>query len=275
MPEPTHICCDVCNPPSVDAYDERPTTPDVSSPSSPPLTPSKSPNINGKRSLVPSQPTAPTHTPPKQPGPRRGTHLENARTSLFAWRLRTKQARYSPSSITATSLISDATIRSLASARHITTIEAIREHTGWIYAERHGDELLELLKRVDDDEIAKKNTIKAAAAAAREVAASEKAAIALEKREQKAREKAEKDKRRAVEREVKEREKERRKKEREEKVQARIQERADRDAARLLKRQKSSPEGWSSFESSFSLTTPSTSQFTFLSSVISTLYSIQ
>lgn len=155
----------------------RPHTPDNDSGlSSQHTTPSKSADENGKRKL--------TVRPP--PSTRRGPHLEAARTVLEAWRLRTKQRQYTPSSLTAASLLPDSILKVLASSRRIETIDDLRDETSWIYAPRHGTEVLHLLRKVDDDQEAAKRAkanAKKAETAARH--AQEKTKKADERKEKK------------------------------------------------------------------------------------------
>jgi hypothetical protein len=72
------------------------------------------------------------------------------RTILQSWRYNTKYKLYGHSPFTVTGFMPEATLTKLASARHIQTIEDIEQHTSWIYARRHGEDILRALKRVDD-----------------------------------------------------------------------------------------------------------------------------
>lgn len=226
---------------------------------SPPASPSKSTNPNGKRVLMSaSVPLEPTSVKPL--AARRGPLLEQARDVLHAWRLRTKQARYSPSSVTAVSLLPDSVIRSLASARHITDVQALCMHTGWIYAERHGDEVLGILQRIDGAAAAQKEAAKAANAAARLAAANKKLA---EKAAQKAQRLAQKEaeaERQCVEKEVK-------KAERDRKAAEKEQEKQEQERNHTAKRQRAVIEGCSTFRLRPDYSTPTVSEGTSSSNV--------
>ena len=135
-PVPTHVCCDNC-----DGIPVRPSTPMQlhDGASSTHSTPSKSVNENGKRNMTTKPTTA----------RRGGEHLQDARTALESWHFKTKRARYTPSSLTAPSLLPDTVLTTLASASHICTIEDIEDAVTWVYARRHGAEVLAVLAAVD------------------------------------------------------------------------------------------------------------------------------
>ncbi|KAF8816985.1 P-loop containing nucleoside triphosphate hydrolase protein [Phlegmacium glaucopus] len=148
---PTHVCCDNC-----DGIPVRPSTPErvhdgVSSTHS---TPSKSADQNGKRKMTTKQTTA----------RRGGEHLQQARTALESWRFKTKRARYTPSSLTVPSLLPDAVLTTLASALHLRTIEDIESAVTWVYARRHGTEILAVLAMVDQHKRNRKEEVQAAKA---------------------------------------------------------------------------------------------------------------
>lgn len=95
---------------------------------------------------------------------RGGEHLQDARTALESWRFKTKHARYTPSSLTAPSLLPDTVLTTLASASHICTIEDIEDAVTWVYAKRHGAEVLAVLAAVDRHARHRKEEIQAAKA---------------------------------------------------------------------------------------------------------------
>jgi bloom syndrome protein len=171
---PTHACCDNCDgvPVNLDDLDARPMTPETlsSNAGSPPTTPSKSADKNGKRKLT------------KPPAARRGALLESAQNALVRWCFQTKLDRYNPSSITAIFLLPDPIIKTLAPARHIQTVEALRVHTGWIFADRHGEEVLNVLRQIDQVDNETQEAEKQARSAER------KAATAARQQERKQRE---------------------------------------------------------------------------------------
>jgi hypothetical protein len=160
---PTHICCDNCARMELDQEDSdsRPRTPDrLSESSSAHTTPSKTTNVNGKRPMERSK---------DGPATRRGEHLQNVRHALERWRFKTKRDRYSPSSVTAVTILPDPTLTTLASNARIRTVEDMQNciNPPWVMAQRHGNEILEILKRLDDTEKAAREQVKEAKAAAR------------------------------------------------------------------------------------------------------------
>ena len=72
--------------------------------STPHSTPSKSGDENGKRKLTNKAPTS----------SRRGELFEDAQSALLTWCFHTKQAQYTPSSITAAALLPDSILNTLA-----------------------------------------------------------------------------------------------------------------------------------------------------------------
>ena len=89
-----------------------------------------------------------------------------ARTALITWRFKAMRTQYYPSSYTSAVLLPDSVIKTLSSAAHIRTIDDIKAHTQWLFADRHGADILQVLKRVDDTEMARKASLKAARKAA-------------------------------------------------------------------------------------------------------------
>ncbi|KAJ7782372.1 P-loop containing nucleoside triphosphate hydrolase protein [Mycena maculata] len=141
---PTGDCCDNCIRRAAVAPvqpQERPTTPDQSSPpSSAHSTPSKNTNANGKRPIV------------RRNGPRtrRKDHLQTARVALERWRLRVFLERYQKSSVPEAAIMPDPVLTALAS-RRIDSPNALKELSpSWMLAQRHGEEILEILRRVDE-----------------------------------------------------------------------------------------------------------------------------
>lgn len=180
--------------PSTPIDNERPTTPDQSESSSAHSTPSRSTNVNGKHPIQRSK---------EGPSTRRRDHLQNARAALIRWRFNTKRDRYSPSSTTAVTLLPEAALTTLASNARIRTIENIEAtlNPPWVMARRHGDEVLAILKRIDDAEMASREKEKELKRQARrretDARQAEKKRLEelerVRKKEEKARAKAEKD----------------------------------------------------------------------------------
>ena len=95
---------------------------------------------------------------------RGGEHLQQARTALESWRFKTKRSRYTPSSLTAPSLLPDTVLTTLASTLHLCTIEDIEEAVTWVYARRHSPDVLAVLATVDEYEKNRKEGVQAAKA---------------------------------------------------------------------------------------------------------------
>lgn len=126
----------------------RPQTPEsrnTSCPSSANSTPSKTTNTNGKRPM--------TRQRGDTPAIRRGEHLKTVRAALTRWRFEIKTSQYSPSFYTASAILPDKTLTTLASNSRIKTINDMAQmlNPPWIFASRHG-EVLKLLKKLDDVE---------------------------------------------------------------------------------------------------------------------------
>ncbi|KAF8215473.1 hypothetical protein K438DRAFT_1749506 [Mycena galopus ATCC 62051] len=118
----------------------RPQTQSDSGPLSTHSTPSKHANANGRRSMAPRGDGA----------TRRGEHLQNARAALVSWRPRTFLNKYSTYSFTDLGILPDTILTALASKRIRTLAEmADKLSVPWIFAQWHGDEVIELLKRID------------------------------------------------------------------------------------------------------------------------------
>ena len=134
---------------------QRPTTPvtppvDHSPLSSVHSTPSKSANANGKRPMVSTEPNLKTQSGPSI---RRDTHLKDVRTALEEWRFEKHRDCYTPSSYTSTVLLPDPIIKKITSNARIKTIDDLKTlKPSWIFAERHGQEVLDLLERLDQHE---------------------------------------------------------------------------------------------------------------------------
>lgn len=87
------------------------------------------------------------------PAIRRGEHLKTVRAALTRWRFEIKTSQYSPSFYTASAILPDKTLTTLASNSRIKTINDMAQmlNPPWIFASRHG-EVLKLLKKLDDVE---------------------------------------------------------------------------------------------------------------------------
>lgn len=128
---------------------QRPTTPlaDHSPVSSVHSTPSKSANANGKRPMVSAKSTEPNL---KTRSIRRDEHLKDVRTALEQWRFEKHRDCYTPSSYTSSVLLPDPIIKKITSNARIKTIDDLKTlKPSWVFAERHGQEVLDLLERLD------------------------------------------------------------------------------------------------------------------------------
>ncbi|KAJ7456331.1 hypothetical protein B0H11DRAFT_1642783, partial [Mycena galericulata] len=146
---PTGACCDNCVRMATDDSDDesaessRPQTPAQtdSAPQSAHSTPSKQANANGKRRMAKRG---------DGPSTRRAEHLQDARAALVSWRTRTFFKRYSTSSFTDVGILPDKILTTLASKR-IRSLDEMAEKltVPWMFAQRHGEEVIELLREVD------------------------------------------------------------------------------------------------------------------------------
>ncbi|KAJ6448998.1 hypothetical protein C8R45DRAFT_1224523 [Mycena sanguinolenta] len=146
---PTGPCCDNCirmtglESDDDSAAGSRPQTPTNtdSAPSSAHSTPSKRANANGKR---------PT-TRGDGPATRRGEHLKDAQAALKDWRTRTFLRQYANSPFTDVGILPDKILTTLASKR-IRSLDEMTEKLSvpWMLSGRHGEEVIQLLKCLDD-----------------------------------------------------------------------------------------------------------------------------
>lgn len=103
--------------------------------------PSTNPNANGKRPMV---------ARPKRASNRRGDHLKDVRACLETWRYRKKRDAYSPSSFATSAILPDPILTVLATKTSLKTVDDLLAlKTPWIFAEKHGEEVLEVVRRVD------------------------------------------------------------------------------------------------------------------------------
>lgn len=150
---PTHICCDNCVAMDVAQMadviippDKCPVTPMTSNQEVDPgvhVTPSKSTNANGKRSmttLMESRPPVRHH---------QGSHLKDTRNFLLNWCLKTIQNHYTPGPFTLAALMPDSIVKTLVSLRHVDSLETMHNTIQWAFVERHGEAVLEVLRKLD------------------------------------------------------------------------------------------------------------------------------
>ncbi|KLO06377.1 P-loop containing nucleoside triphosphate hydrolase protein [Schizopora paradoxa] len=188
---PTGSCCDNCT-----ARRRREQAPDVvmasNSPSTIPVsardTPGMTPNVNNKRPMVPSLSNALANNAPKKrtrnaiPENRSKDWLQEARDALVEWRRNLKLRQYPRSILSEEALLPDNVLSKLATKARLRSIVDIIEETGgnWALVDRHGDEVLAVLKAIDES----RNTKKAELAAANREAAKQKRADDKAKRQQ-------------------------------------------------------------------------------------------
>ena len=131
---------------------QRPSTPVVNHTpvSSVHSTPSKSANANGKRPMLSAKSTASNLKTQSGPSIRRDEHLKDVRTALEQWRFEKHRDCYTPSSYTSMVLLPDPIIKKITSNAQIKTIDDLKTlKPSWVFAERHGQEVLDLLERLD------------------------------------------------------------------------------------------------------------------------------
>jgi len=104
-------------------------------------------NANGKRPMQSKSTQSGTST-------RQGDHLKTARAALDRWRLNIVLSKYSHTSFTAVAILPNQTLTSLASNAQLKTVEDIdvMVKPRWIWAQTQGEEVLAILKRLDDAE---------------------------------------------------------------------------------------------------------------------------
>ena len=126
-------------------------------------TPTEAPNANGKRIMLASKTAEPT--PPKSderadvlPVPKRqgaathqGNRLQCAREALIQWRIKTRCTLYSPSPFTATGILPDSILKTLASNAWIHSLADMAHalQTPWVFMDKHGEEVIHILKETD------------------------------------------------------------------------------------------------------------------------------
>ena len=134
----------------------RPNSPSspnqLTEPSSVHSTPSKSSNTNGKCPMVPSDDHA--CEVPAGPATWRGQHLKNVRTALEMWCFKLQSRNYAHSLFTPAILLLNPTLMTLASNAGIKMLNDMTTHLNppWFLATRHGQEVIDLLAKLDADE---------------------------------------------------------------------------------------------------------------------------
>ena len=85
---------------------------------------------------------------------RRGQHLKNVRTALETWCFKLRSRNYAHSLFTPAILLLNPTLMTLASNACIKTLNDMMTHLNppWFLAMRHGQEVINLLAKLDADE---------------------------------------------------------------------------------------------------------------------------
>ncbi len=164
------MCCDNCKT-SLDPATTSPTTPaqcedegNRTTPVAPAQNPAQRPEAregSTEAEAMPLQPCPNTPTKSSVPRPRQSPqrrtdqHLKNVKRHLSEWRLKTRRTIYAGTSLKASNILPDANLKSIASHRRgIKTIEDLRRilKPAWPLLETHGDEVLRLVKKLDEEE---------------------------------------------------------------------------------------------------------------------------
>lgn len=113
-------------------------------------------------------PVEPTNDKEKGAVKRRDQHLEEARKLLVGWRASTYRARYPYAIWGVEGLMPDVVVTALATYRRWRSLEDLQYAAAdWMWKERHADEVLKLLKELDERVDAEKEFAKRAKADAR------------------------------------------------------------------------------------------------------------
>ncbi|KAJ2936361.1 hypothetical protein H1R20_g734, partial [Candolleomyces eurysporus] len=152
--DPLGICCDNCSIMiSSPVLTPRPATPEGQSPpSSCHSSPSRTPNLNGKRHMRHKDNLT----------NRTKEHLKSAQQALIEWRFELKDRYYTPSSFTAPGIFPDKLLKCLASRASITSLEELEAaaRCRWIVGRRHFADALAVVRQLDVDVIQAKEYAK-------------------------------------------------------------------------------------------------------------------
>ena len=123
--------------------------------------------------------------PHLSPERRTGTHLKNVKGKLAEWRLVTRRRAYPFGSISASNLLPNRALTTIASRRHgCKTVEGLRSalRPSWVFLEEHGPEVIELIRKLDGDRDQERRDAASAKKAAKELVAAQKRQAAEEKK---------------------------------------------------------------------------------------------
>ncbi|CDO69447.1 hypothetical protein BN946_scf184817.g7 [Trametes cinnabarina] len=91
----------------------------------------------------------------QSPKRRKDEHLKHIKTELRAWRVKIRRLKYAGTSLKADNILPDRTLQTIASQqRGIKTIDDLRPllKPPWPFLELHGDEVLQLVKKLDEED---------------------------------------------------------------------------------------------------------------------------
>ena len=91
---------------------------------------------------------------PTGPATRCGQHLKNIQTALETWRVKLQNRKYPSSPFTPATLLPNSTLTTLASNARIKTPNDMVAllNPPWFLAARHGQEVIDLLAKLDADD---------------------------------------------------------------------------------------------------------------------------
>ncbi|KAJ8481720.1 hypothetical protein ONZ51_g5811 [Trametes cubensis] len=110
-------------------------------------------------SISPASPGAPTASRPLSPKRRTGDHLKFVKSRLYAWRLATRRSKYRHSSLKADNILPEANLKTIASQRRaLKTVEDLQStlNPPWPLVHVHGEEVLRLVKQLDNEHEARR-----------------------------------------------------------------------------------------------------------------------
>ena len=95
-----------------------------------------------------------TQLDPKKVSRRAQQHLQNVRAALVSWRLKTATRDFPFSSFTSAVILPDPILTSIASNRRLATSHDLETllSVKWAFLERYGDEVLSLVRAMDDED---------------------------------------------------------------------------------------------------------------------------
>ncbi|KIJ61474.1 hypothetical protein HYDPIDRAFT_31340 [Hydnomerulius pinastri MD-312] len=106
------------------------------------------------------------------------THLQSVRAALLTWRVKIAARDYPHACFTSAVVLPDPVLTTIASNRQLTTLHDLQTAlpTTWVLAERYGEEVLGLVRRIDDEDRAAREAKRAADQEARRLESERRAA---------------------------------------------------------------------------------------------------